>query len=383
MTVYLQDPDVTLYHGDALEVLKTLPSESVHCCVTSPPFYGLRDYQTGRWEGGEAECDHEGSERWYTESTAAVSAADAFSEPGEANAARLRKGRWREKGDCVKCGARRVDEQIGLEETPELWIERLVEVFREVKRVQRRDGTLWLEIGDSYSASISGSIGQRGAAARQSHIDGGSGRAMDKSRIPGLKPKDLIGAPWMLAFALRADGWYLRSDIVWSRPNPMPESVTDRPTKSHSYVFLLTRSPRYFFDQEAVREPHESDGRGGFSNKETAKWAHGVMPDGSPLTSQVNAIVNPNGRNIRSVWTIPTQPYPEAHFATFPEELARRCIAAGSREGDVILDCFVGSGTVCYVARKLGRRAIGIDLNAEYLELAAERLQQQSLFARA
>jgi DNA modification methylase len=426
MTVFLADPDVTLHHGDALELLRTMPAESVHCCVTSPPFYGLRDYGTGRWEGGDAECDHDAYQRKRN------SEAQPGTPGSGSSLGTLRDGP--PPNVCAKCGARRVDEQIGLEATPEAWVTRLVEVFREVRRVLRRDGTLWLEVGDSYNGSPGG-VSHTGILKTQAHHSYSERQAgrVPKGKATGTKPKDLIGAPWLLAFALRADGWYLRSDIVWSRPNPMPESVTDRPTKSHSYVFLLAKSPRYFFDQEAVREPPSpytipKRASLGSSNPKhegvegvKPSFTHGYNlnrprgpqdemlsnefeppgprgPDGRRQTKRISNSPenlhenhlsslgrerwpNENGRNVRSVWTIPTQPYPEAHFATFPEELARRCILAGSPEDGVILDPFVGSGTVPYVARKHGRRAIGIDLSADYLKLAAERLAQQSLFA--
>lgn len=347
---YLSDPDVTLYQGDALDVLPALPDCSVHMAATSPPFYGLRDYGTG-------------------------------------------------------------EEQIGLEATPDEWAARLVQVFREVRRVLRDDGTLWVEVGDSYAAR--GLTGGMNSLSREYQAIGTMGW---RSAPPGMKPKDLIGAPWLLAFALRADGWYLRSEIIWSRPNPMPESVRDRPTKAHSSVFLLGKSARYYYDQEAIREP--SEGR-----------AHPRF-----------------GANARTVWAIPTEPTPFAHYATWPQKLVRRMILAGTSERGVcsqcgapwvrettatydtqgrttngprsverrhespgrdvravklvetlgwrpscqhdapsvpavVLDPFCGSGTTCLVARKLGRRSIGIDLNPAYLEIAAERLGQQSLFA--
>lgn len=313
MTPYLADPDVTLYHGDALAILCDLPDESVDCVVTSPPYWGLRDYGTG-------------------------------------------------------------DSQIGLERHPERYVERMVEVFREVRRVLAAHGTVWLNLGDSYAAARSYQVRDN------KHTDVGNTMA---SEIPaGLKQKDLVGIPWRVAFALQADGWYLRSDIIWAKPNPMPESVTDRPTKAHEYVFLLSKQAKYHFDQEAVREPAEWARWGDQTvpKYEGTETATGWMENGKKEDLQARAAA---GRNIRSVWEIATQPYPEAHFATFPEELARRCIAAGCPEQGVVLDPFIGSGTVAHVARKLHRHSIGIDLNESYLELAARRLQQQTLFAEA
>lgn len=309
MRAFLTDPDATIYLGDARTVLRELPSESVHCCVTSPPFYGLRDYSI--------------------------------------------------KG------------QIGLEATPEEWVEHLVAVFREVRRVLRRDGTCWIEVGDSYAANRTYQVPD------SKHRDVGNTRG---SRVPdGLKAKDLIGTPFMLAFALRADGWWWRQTNIWWHTNCMPESVKDRPTSAHSYVFLLSKSTRYFYDDMAVAEP--------------AAW------DGTA----------PRSRNLRSVWPIPTQPFPDAHFATMPEAVVRPCILAGTSkhgccpkcgapgmDGNspssdcadednwpqvpcTVIDPFGGSGTTALVARKLGRRSILIELSPEYVAMGAERLSQLSL----
>jgi DNA modification methylase len=318
---FLSDTDVTLHHGDACEVLRELPEKSVHMCVTSPPFYGLRDYG--------------------------------------------------------------VEGQIGLEDTPEEWCQNLVDVFREVKRVLRNDGTLWVEIGDSYNGSggyagPDAPINQRRAQGEDwGKMNPASQKALGNKRgvrLPSLKPKDLIGAPWMLAFALRADGWYLRSDIIWNRSNPMPESVTDRPTKSHSYVFLLAKQPRYYWDQEALREPHNPDGR---------KVTRHPGPGDHSEQERSNGDRWPNsGRNIRTVWEIPTQPLPYDHYAAFPEKLVEKCILAGCPEGGTVLDPFIGSGTTALVARRLNRKSIGIELNETYLrDICLDRLKQLSLLA--
>ena len=294
---------IQIFQGDTREILRTLPAESVQCCVTSPPYWGLRDYG--------------------------------------------------------------VDNQIGLEATPEAFVANMVALFREVKRVLRNDGTLWLNLGDSYNSQPGqrkpeDKIGTKQATNRGSNDTG--------SRFcPDLKPKDLVGIPWRVAFALQADGWYLRSDIIWHKSNPMPESVTDRPTKSHEYIFLLTKSERYFYDADAIREPAEFGRRewkdDHYKNGDIRIHHKGTTTGGDPSA----------GRNKRTVWTIATQPYKEAHFATFPEELAKLCILAGSKPGDLILDPFAGSGTTGKVAIELGRTAALIELNPAYIKLINER----------
>ena len=355
MKPFVADPDFTLYVGDVRDVLRELPAGSVHTCVTSPPYWGLRDYGTGAWEGGDPDCDHEAV---LDAAATAIVGTDGFSATNNAGraAARVRAGR-----EGCKCGATRVDQQIGLEPTPEQFVSTLVDVFREVRRVLRDDGTLWLNLGDSFNSRAGGPQGETGEradrtyTAHQRKFRPGAGRAdgvvdergqrnRDGVSAPGLKPKDLVGIPWRVAFALQADGWYLRSDIIWSKPNPMPESVTDRPTKAHEYVFLLSKSPRYFFDQEAVREPRDLAQiawRERYSET-IGRWAErreeGISPGGSRNSGLASQANNP-GRNLRSVWEIATQPYPEAHFATFPEALPDRCIRAGSSERGCCPEC--------------------------------------------
>ncbi len=337
---------VQLIQGDCLDKLKKLESGIVQTCVTSPPYFGLRDYG--------------------------------------------------------------VDGQIGLEPTPEAYVESLVSVFREVKRVLKDDGTLWLNLGDSYNGSGKGANAD-GSAGKAGKINSGSKGTQEgtfiKSNVLGLKPKDLIGIPWMVAFALRADGWYLRSDIIWHKPNPMPESVKDRPTKSHEYIFLLTKSPSYFYDYEAVLEPANYDGR-----KDTVMKGSNKYKDGSYLANgnanslsvkgrerwrfknlqedgqQPNTIHERRAaglkdevyavRNKRSVWTVTTKPCKEAHFATFPPDLIEPCILAGSKENDIVLDPFNGSGTTALVSIKHQRQYIGIELNQEYYEMSQRRIAE-------
>jgi DNA modification methylase len=408
VSLFLRDPDFELHVGDVREVLAELPDESVHCVVTSPPYWGLRDYG--------------------------------------------------------------VDGQLGLEPTPELYVENMVAVFREVRRVLRRDGTCWLNIGDSYATNGTEKSSGNAAETRERGMHGSFKvtpnslrlRALDgvpNCRPPSLKPKNLCGVPWRLAFALQADGWYLRSEIIWAKPNPMPESVTDRPTKSHEQVFLFAKAPRYYYDATAIFEPADWERWG---DQTVVKPQPGTASWIKPKSKQ--ELIGRRTRNARSVWEIATQPYPEAHFATYPEELVRRCIFAGTsergccpecgasweretaterwrtrdvaghsteseylrsgksprgpsdevpRKGNfavasqtlgwrrgcdhawsvteleeiapvpcVVLDPFMGSGTTALVARKHGRRSIGIELNEQYAELSAKRLSQQSLFSQ-
>jgi DNA modification methylase len=340
-------PFFMIHCGDALTVLRTLVSESVHCCVTSPPYWGLRDYG--------------------------------------------------------------VSAQLGLERTPEEYIARMVEVFREVRRVLRADGTLWLNIGDSYSndtkwcghsggknytISAGGYQGQRVRRNKDcdpKRGDSAPGQPMDRCCGPGLKPKDLAGIPWALAFALRADGWYLRSEIIWHKPNPMPESVADRPTKAHEQIFLLAKSESYFYDCDAIREPQNGWNGSKFDGprdleirpntwRKPRSWPSGGLQMGAGgAKGDAPRTTHDAGRNKRSVWTIATQPYPEAHFATFPEALVEPCVKAGCPAGGVVLDPFCGSGTVGLVARRLSCDFVGIELNSEYVKLAEKRLAQQVL----
>ena len=303
--------------GDVREVLKTLDEESVQCVVTSPPYWGLRDYG--------------------------------------------------------------VDDQLGLEATPEEFVENLVEVFKEVKRVLRKDGTVWLNLGDSYASGKSRYSSKPQTIAKgKSHDEPMDGKKPDLYYHPVLKDKDLIGIPWRVALALQADGWYLRSDIIWNKPNPMPESVTDRPTKSHEYIFLLTKSAKYYYDHEAIKEKGEYPA-GTKAAKGSAKRYSTDLVNSRPPEYKVYD----GTRNKRSVWKITTKPYKEAHFATFPEELPETCIKAGTKRGDVVLDIFAGSGTTLRVASKLGRKGIGIELNPEYIKILKKRCKIESVSLEA
>lgn len=336
---------VTILQGDALERLREFPDESVQCCVTSPPYWGLRDYG--------------------------------------------------------------VKSQIGLEPTTEEYLAKIVAVFSEVQRVLRRDGTCWVNMGDCYNGSglsggkakIKGTLSFRGAIGK------------GKVEASDLKPKDLIGMPWRVAFALQSSGWYLRCDIIWHKPNPMPESVTDRPTKSHEYLFLFSKSPKYFYDAEAIKEAcrestharlaqnvqdqigsARANGRaktnGNMKAVARKSWKGSYFHDGKNAAVHPNVgrnrvkdnlsmdsalAIMPEYRNKRSVWTVPTAAFSEAHFATYPPDLIRPCIRAGSRTGDTILDPFGGSGTTAQVALEEGRKAIIIELNPDYIQMIRDR----------
>ena len=366
-----------LHHGDCLKLLASMPERSIDCCVTSPPYFGLRDYGTAEWEGGDPGCDHREKEiRQRRNLAEAANACDGGSRTSEG---RLDKDAlwipYRDK--CGKCGAVRVDSQIGLEPTPDEFVAKLVAVFREVRRVLRDDGTLWLNLGDSYNAGTN-------AKRKNGTGDVGNWHTADETggirvNVASLKPKDLIGIPWRVAFALQADGWYLRQDIIWHKPNPMPESVKDRCTKAHEYVFLLSKSARYYFDNEAIKEPcseatHErakyrwKRAQNGGGSKESMQ-GHNYDNDFGDMTVDLE-----KGRNKRSVWTVTTKPYKGAHFATFPPALIEPCVLAGSRKGGVVLDPFNGSGTTGEVSVLNGRKYVGIELNPEYIKLAVDRI---------
>ena len=330
----------------------------VACTVSLPVRlidYGLRDYGTAKWEGGDPNCNHNPQRP----------------DGGDRSDRTLPLGRGGVYHDiCAKCGAVRIDQQIGLEQTPAEYVDNLVQVFREVWRVLRDNGVVWLNLGDSYNGS---------GGAGGDYTEGGLKEGQPKypgRHINNLKPKDLIGIPWMVAFALRDDGWYLRQDIIWHKPNPMPESVKDRCTKAHEYVFLLSKSPHYYYDYEAVLEPVSDKSLkraeyGWDCDRPSTKNAS-LGGDGIHTEKMGERFVNPAGRNRRSVWTIPTSPYRGAHYATFPPKLIEPMILAGCPAGGIVLDPFVGSGTTIMVANQLGRRGIGLDLSFQYLDTIAK-----------
>jgi len=363
---------VRILQGDCREVLKTLPDRSVHCCVTSPPYFGLRDYGTGAWFGGNPACDHRGGPMRLK--------ANLNANIGTGRDVKNAEDREFFKEVCAKCGAKRIDRQIGLEETPEGYVNQLVAVFREVRRVLRDDGTLWLNLGDSYAGSGKGrnADGSHSEGAKQKTNAGTTIGNLTKTIVPSCKPKDLIGIPWLVAFALRADGWYLRSDIIWHKPNPMPESVMDRPTKAHEYIFLFSKSSAYFYDYAAVREPiaesTANDKRLQRKNYQVGRPERGFPGQASHGGGLIVPKSDPSFRNRRSVWTVSSRPFKGAHFATFPTALVEPCVLAGCPEGGMVLDPFGGAGTTGLVAERLQRNAVLIELNPRYAALAEERI---------
>lgn len=413
-----------IINTDALSFLRSLPSESVNCCVTSPPYFGIRDYLTGTWIGGDPECNH-------TTSRAVV---DNMNKPVV--------GLRSPGGDgftCVECGANREDKQLGLEASPLEYVQNMTAVFSEFKRVLRKDGTLFLNLGDSYwASSMTGGNDSHNAQGGESGY--GIQRQFQKGKQINdfnLTPKSLIGSPWRVAFAMQDAGWCLRTDIVWEKPNVMPESVRDRVTRSHEFVFMFVKSwdktmwvhrdkglekrvyekpdpdyvwinreskqeiqmdPRdpkawyrknlwrgfdYYYDADAIKEPIADSSKqriaqATFDQQKGGPKDYGltgINPNRSARKAVENFAANNDGmRNRRSVFTINTKPYLPAHFAVMPQELVRTCILAGCPTDGIVLDMFMGSGTVAQVARELDRRYTGCELNSEYIELIDQRL---------
>tara|TARA_R100001082_G_scaffold98244_1_gene66444 strand:- start:1492 stop:2655 length:1164 start_codon:yes stop_codon:yes gene_type:complete len=369
---------IKILQGNCLKTLSSLKDKSVNTCVTSPPYWGLRDYGTAEWQGGDPDCLHMRTTKISKDTaTGHKGMFDQGSVVGDAIY----------KSKCPKCGATRKDEQLGLEETPEEFAENLVKLFREVRRVLRDDGTVWLNLGDSYCSSrpmgTSGNSDNVGNAYKK-HIEknfdfGRIGKtSMLKTNqhrgrgkvVNNLKQKDLIGIPFRVAFALQNDGWYLRQDIIWHKPNPMPESVTDRCTKAHEYIFLLSKSPKYYYDSEAIKEKVKQDW--GTRDRSSGKYHN----EGTGLQPHSGLEKSYETKNKRSVWSVSPIAYKEAHFATYPPELIKPCILAGCPEGGTVLDPFGGSGTTAQVANNLNRNAILCELNPEYVEIAKDRLHQ-------
>lgn len=402
-----------IFHGDCREVLARLEPGSVNCCVTSPPYFGLRDYgiPPSVW-GGSKDCEHEWSDSSWRPSRWGDCDDDNPGDKQRTNDGSLgHRGKVRQQSTCKLCGAWLGN--LGLEPTPDLFLEHIVEVFEAVRRVLRDDGTLWFNMGDTYNHDAKWG----GSSSNKNELKQGFARKQARERDSGCKPKDLIGIPWLCAFALRSAGWYLRADIIeevelycpcgcgfvleehiwrwsqdrdliWKKLNPMPESVTDRPTKSHEYIFLLSKNQRYYYDAESIREPQSQGTHERFGKNPTPSTKRKLAAPGSGTKNNSSfddamvTMIQPDGkRNKRSVWSVATQAVSEAHFATFPEKLIEPCILAGCPEGGIVLDPFSGSGTTAMVCKNLGRRFIGCELNPDYLEISRKRIgDQQNLF---
>ncbi len=352
--------------GDNRQALKELPDASVQTVVTSPPYWGLRDYGTANWTGGDESCEH-----IKDPSKTKKFGNDEFNKNRPSREATKLPGYYY-KDLCESCGAIFEDNQIGLEQSPDDFIEQLCIVFDEVWRVLKDDGTIWVNLGDSYSAMRDSKASPDSLRTGEgTRVGSAANRNPENLRKAGLKHKDLVGIPWRFAFAMQARGWYLRSDIIWHKPNPMPESVTDRPTKSHEYIFLMTKSPRYYYDHEAIKEDaiwaeEKRAGKG--------RLHYDGKRQGEKGTGQENFVSIVDKKNKRSVWQVNVKGYKEAHFATYPTELIEPCILAGSKEGDTVLDPFSGSGTTGEVALKHGRNYIGLELNPEYAAISEKRI---------
>jgi DNA modification methylase len=352
--------------GDNRQSLKELPDASVQTVVTSPPYWGLRDYGTANWTGGDESCEH-----IKDPSKTKKFGNDEFNKNRPSREATKLPGYYY-KDLCESCGAIFEDNQIGLEQSPDDFIEQLCVVFDEVWRVLKDDGTIWVNLGDSYSAMRDSKASPDSLRTGEgTRVGSAANRNPENLRKAGLKHKDLVGIPWRFAFAMQARGWYLRSDIIWHKPNPMPESVTDRPTKSHEYIFLMTKSPRYYYDHEAIKEDaiwaeEKRAGKG--------RLHYDGKRQGEKGTGQENFVSIVDKKNKRSVWQVNVKGYKEAHFATYPTELIEPCILAGSKEGDTVLDPFSGSGTTGEVALKHGRNYVGLELNPEYAAISEKRI---------
>lgn len=374
MSLFYQDNHITLYNKDCRS-MSELPDDSIQCVVTSPPYWGLRKYageQDLIW-GGDNHHEHE----W----TDIAPRRDRFGR----DVKDINSKEYTNKGSyvdipstntCSLCGAWRG--AYGLEPTPELYVQHTIEILREIRRVLRKDGVVFWNIGDSYNSAASNQQGRgvngSDVGEREAYSNLGR-RKLPRHEI--LKPKDLCLIPFRVAIAAQEDGWWVRSVIIWSKNNPMPESVKDRPTESHEYILMLTKSSRYYWDQEAVRVKTGNEMSWEEYNSRLGHSFGGTIETRFGTDKHDGGHSHPNGRNLRSVWEFPTQPYLKAHFATFPEELPERCIKAASKEGDIILDPFAGSGTTLWVAKKLNRKAVGYEISKEYCDLVMERNRQQ------
>lgn len=374
MRPYYQEPLATLYNGQVMNVLQCLPADSVQCVVTSPPYWGLRKYDGSQdcvWDGNK-DCEHEWGGDILREAQRGGPSGTA-SEKQKSNAGTV--DQMQEKRNCgnicAKCNAWRG--AYGLEPTIELYIQHSVEILSEIKRVLRPDGICWWNVGDSYAGSGQGASENPEVVANAKEVYN-VGKKHEKI-LNGIKPKDLCLIPERLAVALQEDGWWIRSRIVWAKSNPMPESVKDRPANAHETIWMLTKSARYYFDMEAVKEKANYPNEGKWSQTDNK----GYQNNQDMAARKLHEYVNDMGRNIRDVWEINTQPFRDAHFAVFPETIPEKCILASTKPGDIVLDPFGGSGTTSAVAKRLNRKSIYIDVSEKYCNMAKKRISNVPL----
>ena len=363
--------------GDCIAGMKTIPTGCIQTCITSPPYWGLRDYGTATWDGGDSSCNHVDdvalAER-LRQKKSMISVGERIDGSTRTRVHDEQIGNTIQHRDvCPKCGAKRIDAQLGAEKTPEEYVENMVKAFREVRRILRNDGTVWLNLGDSYAHNVK----EHNTKSDKQSSNRGTKEFLTPHRNfegVGIKTKDLVGIPWRVAFALQADGWYLRQDIIWHKPNPMPESVTDRCTKSHEYIFMLSKKSHYYFDHEAIKEkavgvPHAPGNKNKTQPSEKGARDPALEPD--------RVWASDGKRNRRSVWTVTTKPFRGAHFATFPKDLIEPCVLAGCPVGGTVFDPFTGSGTTAIVSLKHNRNFIGTELNPEYIKIAEARIKEE------
>jgi DNA modification methylase len=354
---------IKILHGNVFDKVKELNDNSIDCVVTSPPYWGLRDYGTGTWIGGDKNCPHKRLTKISKDTK--TGHAGMFKKGNVVGDAIY-------KNYCPECGAKRKDEQLGLEETYQEHIKNIVNLFEEIKPKLKESATIWINYGDSYATTING--------RKAKDVKNDDRMFVDKpfSTIQGsIKPKDLVMIPNRIAIALQDAGWYIRSEIIWHKPNPMPESVRDRPTSAHEKIWLITKSKKYYYDADSIREPLASTSltrlNQDIKNQKGSTRGNGGMKS----NGNMKAVGNLETKNKRNVWTITTKPCKEAHFATFPKDLIEPCIKAGCPEGGIVLDPFGGSGTTGIVASQNNRNAILIELNKDYIDIANKRIHKE------
>ena len=353
--------------GNCIDKIKELEDNSIDCVVSSPPYFGLRDYGTAQWQGGDLNCNHISAKhksRYDYDLSKAQTGTHAGAKKGTDQA------KW--ENICPDCGAKRIDEQFGLEKSYQDYLANTVKVFETFKPKLKDTATIWWNVGDSYSSGL------RKSTTNQS-LRGSKDYGVTRTPVQnGIKEKDLLMIPNRVAIALQEAGWYIRSEIIWHKPNPMPESVRDRPTSAHEKIWLITKNKKYYYDAESIKEPFAQGTRLRYHNqKDNLKNQKGsfVAHAGAKSNGPMKPVISGNKRNKRNVWTVTTKPFKGAHFATFPKDLIEPCIKAGCPEGGIVLDPFAGAGTTGLVAKENNRDAILIELNGEYLAMAKKRIE--------